>query len=260
MAKYTVELHDLLINEETHDLIKKALSSYPMYQPIHKELYGFIPTREQLNQKILDNYRFYEIGSETVARFLFNLEKAMNLIMPKYNQLYKSVDIMNGVDDIFGNLDIVETFEQEQEGNSTSNSSGNNTGTTTTNVESENTTNTEMNTNGRNVQSKTPQSQIQVKTIDQITAASEIAWNEDNSDSKSTSDDTSNTVTESSNNSSAESESSSTGKISHTLSRKGNQGVNTYAHDMLEFRQLFLNIEQQIINDPELVSCFMLIW
>ena len=142
------------------------------------------------------------------------------------------------------------------------------TGSTATEVTSENSTNTEMSTNGRNINQKTPQSQLQAKTIDEVTAASEMTWNEDSSNSKSTSNDKSNTTGTSETNitgsnnqeSTAEASSESIGKVTHTLKRKGNQGVNTYAHDMLEFRQLFLNIEQQIINDPELVSCFMLIW
>ena len=268
MAKYTVELNDLLKNEETNALIQKALNSYPMYEPIHKELYGYIPTREELNKKIVDHYRFYEIGSETPGRFFYNLEMAMNEIMPKYNQLYKSVDIMNGVEDIFGNLDVEETYEQKTEGNSSSQSTdkttGDSTGTSKSDVTSKNTTNTEMNDSGRNVGSKTPQSQLAVKSIENITAASEINWNENTSSSKSTSDDTSSTEGSTTNKnvqeSKANASSESTGKVSHTLKRKGNQGVNTYAHDMLEFRQLFLNIEQQIINDPELATCFMLIW
>ena len=276
MAKYTEVLHDLLNNEVTNELINKALGSYPMYEPAHKELYGYIPTRDELNKKILNHYRWYEIGSETVGRFLFNLEMTMNEIMPKYNQLYKSVDIMNGLEDIFGNLDVTETFEEETTGNSSSEAKGNvkgtskdtTSGSTTSDVTSENKTNNEMDTSGRNVNSKTPQSQLSVKTIDNITSASEIGWNEEGSSSNSTSNDKSNskgtnestTNTETNQDSTSDVTSESKGKTTHTLTRKGNQGVNTYAHDMLEFRQLFLNIEQQIINDPELASCFMLIW
>lgn len=276
MAKYSVELHDLLMNEETKELIKKAMSSYPMYKPQHEQLYGYIPTREQLNQKILDHYRFHEIGAETVGRFLFYLETSLNEIMPIYNQFYKSIDIMNGLDDIFGNLDVEETFEEETTGNSSSKSNGNvkdnssskTTGSNSNDVTSENSTNTDMNTGGRNVNAKTPQSQLKVKEIDEITAASEMSWNEDSSKSKSTSNDKSNTKGTSESNTTgsssqetnANSTSESIGRIFHSLKRKGNQGVNTYAHDMLEFRQLFLNIEQQIINDPELVKCFQLIW
>lgn len=252
MAKYTVSLHELLKDETVKELIKGALSSYPMYVPIHNQLYGYIPTREELNQKILNHYRFYEIGSETVERFLFNIEMTMNEIMPYYNQLYKSVDIMNNIDDIFGNLDVVESFEQETSGNSTSSSSNSN----SNEITSSNETNTDMNTSSRSVSSKTPQSQLSAKTINQITAASEMGWNESNDSSSSTSNDSSSSTGRSTN----ESEGQSTGRTKHTLTRKGNQGVNTYAHDMLELRELFMNIEQMIINDKELSSCFMTIW
>lgn len=252
MAKYTEVLHDLLMNEEVNELINKALSTYPLYQAAHQELYGYIPTRDELNKKILNHYRFYEIGSETVGRFLYNLEMTMNEIMPKYNQLYKSIDVMNGVDDIFGNLDVVESFEEETTGNSKSSASND----SNSNVTSNNQTETDTTASGRNVGAKTPQSQLSVKKIDNITSASEMSWNESSDHLSSSSNDESNSTA----NSNSESEAETTGTTKHTLSRKGNQGVNTYAHDMLEFRQLILNVEQQIINDPELASCFMLIW
>lgn len=252
MARYTVELHDLLKDENFKNLLKNAMSSYPLYEPVHKALYAYIPTREELNNKIINHYRFHQIGSETPGRFLYYIETTLNEIMPYYNQLYKSVDVMNGIDDIFGNVDIVESFEEETTGNSESSSSNK----TNNNVESKNNTNTEMDTSGRNVGSKTPQSQLQAKTIDNITAASEMQWNEDISNSTSTSNDESKTT----GTSESSSEAMSRGISKHTMTKKGNQGVNTYAHDMLEFRQLLMNIEQQIINDPELAKCFMLIW
>ena len=248
MSKYTETLDDLLRNEETNKLIEKALSTYPMYEPIHKQLYGYVPTREELNKKILNHYRFYEIGSETVGRFLFNLETAMCEIMPYYNQMYKSIDVMNDVEDIFRNLDVTEEYEENREDSSSALAKSN----ATTN--DENNTESNMKDNGRTVNSKTPQSQLQVKSIDNITSASEINWNEN--ESSSTGKSTGETTTNSNN----ESEGSSEGKTSHTLRRYGNQGVNTYAHDMLEFRELFTNIERDIINDRELATCFMLIW
>lgn len=268
MGKYTETLHDLLNNEDVKKKIEQALSTYPMYNPIHKELYGFIPSREELNTKILNHYRFYEIGSETIGRFLFNLESAMNLIMPYYNQLYKSIDVMNGLEDIFGNLDIVESFEQETSGSSSSEGSDNVKGTSSSDTRSEstsqNSTNSEVSSEGRTANSTTPQSQLKAKTLNQLTAASDMGWNENVSDSKASSDDKANTESHNDTNSEQETTSrtnaESLGTTKHTLTRKGNQGVNTYAHDMLEFRELFLKIEQQIINDKELASCFMLIW
>lgn len=252
MAKYTEELHDLLKDIEFVNELKRAMSTYPMYVPKHPELYSYIPTREELNKKIIDHYRFYEIGSETPGRFLYNLEMTLNEIMPYYNQMYKSIDIMNNVDDIFGNLDVTESYEEESSGNTESTGESK----TDSTVNSKNNTTNEMTTNGRNASSKTPQSQLQAKTLDTITAASEMGWNEDTNNSTSNSNDES--TSNSKNESLSNAKSNTTTK--HTLSRKGNQGVNTYAHDMLEFRELFLNVEQQIINDPELAKCFMLVW
>lgn len=42
---------------------------------------------------------------------------------------------------------------------------------------------------------------------------------------------------------------SGNGTVTHTLTRKGNQGVNTYAHDMKELRETFINIDMMIINE-----------
>lgn len=268
MAKYTEVFHELLIDEKVSPLIQRAMSSYELYTPVNPRNFSYVPTREELNKKIVDHYRFYEIGSETVGRFLYNLEMTLNEIMPKYNQLFKSVDIMNGIDDIFGNLDVTETFEEEREGTNSSTGSdvvtGSSTNTNNNTVTSQNSTDTEMTTSGRNANSKTPQSQLSAKKLENITAASEMSWNEDSNSSNSTSNDSSTTngttTSETEQNTTSNVSGTSAGTTTHTLTRKGNQGVNTYAHDMLEFRQLILNIEMQIINDPELANCFMLVW
>ena len=41
----------------------------------------------------------------------------------------------------------------------------------------------------------------------------------------------------------------STGNVKHTLTKKGAMGVTTFGHDMIEYRQSFLNIDLMIIND-----------
>lgn len=46
--------------------------------------------RNQLNQKLLDHYMFYEIGFPSADRFKFELNKALNEIMPLYNQRYRA--------------------------------------------------------------------------------------------------------------------------------------------------------------------------
>jgi hypothetical protein len=57
MAHYTVELDSLIRNN--YDL---GLKDYPIFDESY---------RDALNKKILDHFRFREIGFETPARFKF---------------------------------------------------------------------------------------------------------------------------------------------------------------------------------------------
>lgn len=255
MAQYTVELRTLLNNPQTKAEIDKALSEYPMYERTPQPEY--ISTREQLNKKLLDHYKYYEI-EHTVGRFIDELRIVMNEIMPYYVQLYESHDLMKKLDDPFGNVDIVETFEQETEGTSKDNSTGKTNSTTETNATS--TTDTETTNNSKNVKSSTPQTQISIPAneIDSVTGADEVNWNKDDSTSSGETKDnatstTNNTVEGTSNN-------ETTGKTKHTLTRKGNQGVSTYAHDMKELRETFLNIDKMIITDERINELFMHVW
>ena len=51
-----------------------------------------------------------------------------------------------------------------------------------------------------------------------------------------------------------------TGTTEHTYTKKGNQGVNTYAHDMLEFRQTIVDYVERIVKDERLNELFMLVY
>jgi hypothetical protein len=69
-------------------------------------------------------------------------------------------------------------------------------------------------------------------------------------DTSSNSSTNSNTVT-----SSGDSATSNDETITHTTTKKGNQGVNTYAHDMIEFRQSIIDVDMMIIAD---LNCLFL--
>ena len=249
-AKYTVVLKTLLDEEQTNGLIQTALQDYPMYEPTNPATYTLIPTREQLNKKILDHYKYREIGFETVGRFIDELRITMNEIMPYYYQMYKSADVLNGVDDPFGNVDIVETYDETITGKSTGKSNN------TSKTNSESTSDTTMNDNSKTVHTTTPQTNVNIAAndIESVPYADDINWNQNSSNSTGTNKDNADTT------SSGSSEGTSEGKTSHTLTRKGNQGVNTYAHDLKELRETFNNIEQMIINDKRLSELFMLVF
>jgi len=285
-GQYTVVLKTLLDNEQVKPLIDKALSTYPVYVPENPALFTVVPTREEINTKLLNHYKYREIGFETVGRFIDELEISMCEIMPYYNQLFKSEDILNAIDDIFGNIDITEEYSEtvkgsakgdtETTGTGTANTTMNNSGETNSETTSTSNSNTSMETTdtGKNIKSETPQNNLTItgSNIDSVNYADAVDWkknentsNSEGSESSTGSNTTTNTDESTSNStttqsSSGTSSSESESETKHTLHHKGNQGVNTYAHDMLEFRELFLNIVQQIIEDVRIKELFMNIY
>ena len=253
-AKYTEVLYNLLNNTETKALIDEKMSTYPLYVSTSKQEYGIpniIPTREELNKKILNYYKYREIGFETVGRFLDELEISLNEIMPYYNQLFFSADQDYN---IIYNVDYKRTIDRDLSGNTTSTS----TGETTSNSTDSNTTSTTTNLYNKNVESDTPQSQLGItnKQIDSVDYANKVSWNKDTTEQSGTSTGTATTTADS-----TASGSGTNKEIESTLeTTKGNFGV-VSAQDLIEkYRKLIINIEQMIINDPRISELFMLIY
>lgn len=259
-AKYTVVLRDLMNNTQARLSIDQALSRYPLYEP--KKLYDLIPSREQLNEKLLNRYKYREIGFETVGMFLDELDITMCEIMPRYNELFKTVEVMANIEDPFGNVDIVETFEQE----TSQNASSNGTNSQSTKSEGENNGSSSAtlgNTaHSKNVRSDTPQDELNVSTedIEGVSYGSEANWNKavsEGTEERTVHDTSSN---ESTSEGETSGSSQSEGTVKHTLTKKGNQGVNTYAHDMNEFRTSIIDVVEQIINDERINELFMMVY
>ena len=249
-AKYTEVLYNLLNNKQTKDLIDEKMSTYPLYVSTSKQEYGIpniIPTREELNKKILNYYKYREIGFETVGRFLDELEISLNEIMPYYNQLFFSADQDYN---IIYNVDYKRTIDRDLSGNTSSTSTGN-----TTSSSSDSTT-TSSDTYDKNVESDTPQSQLGItnKQINNVDYANKVTWNHTSQDG--TSEGTSSTTADS-----TATGSGTNKEIETTLeTTKGNFGV-VSAQDLIEkYRKLIINIEQMIINDPRISELFMLIY
>lgn len=253
-AKYTEVLVNLLNNSEAKSKIDQAMSTYPLYQRKSVEEYipCYIPTREELNNKILNYYKYREIGQETFGRFLFELETALVEIMPYYNQLYFSSDQDFN---ITYNVDYKRTIDRNKEENSSSNSQSNTSTTATDETESE----SNVNAYGKNLHADTPQSQLNSYTanqIDNVDYASEITWN------NSKSNDTASTSGESSTTGSSTIANTGTGTETEGTveTTKGNFGVVSAQDLILKYRETILNIDQQIINDPRIQELFMLVY
>ena len=238
-ARYTEVLDNLLNNEEAKLAIDEAMASYPLYEQEEKaRQFGtayHVPTRKELNNKILNYYRFREIGFETFGRFVFELKTALEEIMPKYNQLFYSAD--QDFNPIY-NVDYEKIIGRDRTDSSTSNSA------------TSSTDETNATTNTKDIASGTPQGELNVATkdIEQVTYADTASWNQNIDENKTTSNMSGNTSTDGS-------ESELTKETT-----KGNFGVVSAQDLILKYRQTIINIEQMIINDPRIQECFMLIY
>ena len=251
-ARYTEVLDNLLNNEEANAEIQLAMSTYPLYEtdPDRVKQYGTaykIPTRSELNEKILNHYRFREIGQETFGRWLFELKTALVEIMPKYNQLFYSAD--QDFNPIY-NVDYIKSIKRGKKDSSvgTQNSS------TNTNTTGEDTSSNEEFT--KSVNSKTPQSQLNIPNtgIDTVDYADDASWGK-NSGTTSGSNTTNGNSTMNGSN-------SVIGKEDEDIleNTKGNFGVVSAQDLIIKYRETIINIEQMIINDPRIKELFMLIY
>lgn len=251
-ARYTVVLKTLLDDPQCKEQIYKALSSYPLYHSDVDEYYTklLMPTREILNEKILNHYKYREIGFETVGRFIDELEIAMHEIMPQYNQLFKTVEIGASLDSIFDNVDWTSTHTEKITGSSSG--SGSTESTSTDNTTSQ----TNMTDNSKMVHSATPQNNLDKSAtdIDSVPYADDMQWNKNISSSGQSSNGSTTS------NASNTSQSTDERFVEITDTKKGNQGVNTYAHDIIKYRETVINVEKMLITDKRLQELFMLVY
>ena len=290
-TRVTIELRDIVTGDNPVDIWAFDYPSY--YQGDEKAAF---------EKKVIDHYYFRQIGQETVGRWLHLFRARIREIMPYYLQMYKSVEIMNKIEDPFGNVDVTETFEQTETGDRTGNTTGKTTANQTSSVESETdytdtdthtttddtserVSDTINETDTRNESaakehrySNTPSTSID-SLDDYLTEASRdndtiegsnqhtgnnsrTATAEGEHTTIGTTTRTGTEATTGTGNSVTDTEGTTTEQsnntIKHTLTRKGNQGVNTYAHDMIEFRQSFIDVDMMIINN--LQDLFLMVY
>lgn len=168
-------------------------------------------------QKIIDHYRFRQIGQETPGRFLHYFRTRMREIMPYYVQVYEFDAKFRNIDDPLESYNLVETFEQATKGTGKSTNSQN------------------TSTQGDNVNmvkfSDTPQGTI-LNLDDHLTNATMTTNNDTGNSSGSSSGTT-----------------EDTGETTHTLTRKGNIGVQPLGGEVENIRNAFINIDMQIIDE-----------
>ena len=217
MARHTIELREI-----ENCICYLFPKGFPFYTDSEELRQNFI-------QKFYDEYMFREIGFETVERFKRSLLGKLNLLMPYYEQLYKTELESKNINFLL-NKDLKETFEREINGTSEVNSNA------TTNASGTSAA------NSNDMMYDTPNTRI-----DDITK-----YPTQGSQGENTASTTSN----------ATSTNNQTGENSQTerttLISKGNIGITSSAQLLKEWRDVIINIDEMILNDLE--DLFLLLY
>lgn len=183
--------------------------------------------KRAFEQKVLDHYRFRQIGQETVGRFLHMFRTRVREIMPYYIQLYKSVELMENVGDPFEAYNLTEEYTEQRSGTGTVN------GATES---SENETNAR---DGERRFSNTPQG-----SIENIDTYLTEATKESDDTTRNASGESSSTTT-----------SENTDDVHYTMTRRGNIGVQPLGQEVNVYRSALIDVDMKIIED---LNCLFL--
>ena len=229
MATYTMEIRkiiDFYGREEVESWFKDyELEDYLTQEQISTIVNAGIWNKNKLAKKIVDHYYMREIGFETPGLFANRVKARMQEIMEDYLPVIYS----NAIEfDPLVNVDFTETFERNIESESQNN------GTSSSNSNS--------NSSGLNVNSDTPQGQINKQDILQGAYASSTSASESESAVQDS------TTTQ--NNGTANQ------LENYTKKTKGNSGVSATAQALIkQYRDIIRAVDREIIE--ELNDMFM---
>lgn len=240
-SKLTVELREL---------VESGIDIWDFEYPSYYE--G--EAKRAFERKVIDHFYFRQIGQETPARFLHYFRTRIREIMPYYIQRYKSVEMMDELEDPFESYNLTETYEQERVGTGEASVKTSNESSSTGSSDKVANTSEAGTTDNTKRFSNTPQGSID--NLDKYLTEATI----DDGSTSHTMDATENASenTSATSEGSSESTTSDNETMRYTMTRKGNIGVSTLAQEMNSLRTSFINVDLEIIN--ELNDLFLLVY
>ena len=234
--------------------------------PIFDETY-----RLPLEIKILRHYYTREICEETVGLWKLRLQDTLNLIMPYYNELYKSALLkFNPLEDVNLTKEITDSRMKEIGETEHSNSSTDSTANLDREYQDSSINQSESSSSGSSNRtdrySDTPQGAVNDVNIQANAYLTNVRFNDDeNAESAegSSIDNSSgrNSSTSTNNANSIDNTNRNTNIVdinNYVEHIAGKKGENSYSKLLLEFRKTLLNIDEMIIKD--LSDCFFNLW
>lgn len=179
-----------------------------------------IELKEKFKKQFIEYYYYDEIGFSTIDKFVSRFHNLLHIKMDYYKQIYET-ELRSKDIDFMLNKDLEETYEKEV------NSNAENTNTTS------NTSNVNSNTSSENKTLTTPNQQYTMNN----NYVDGIIQNDVNNNSTGTSHINSQNV------------SKGNGKEITKLVSKGNIGITSSAELLEKWRNVIININEQIIND-----------
>ena len=213
-----------------------GLEDYPIYDETHRQV---------LNDKIIRRYWMREIGFETMGLFRWHMRAKMHEIMPYYNELYKTVGL---IEDPLSTRDM--SYEEEwtrDESEKTSSMS-----TATSSVDGQTSSQSHSVTDVRTVFQDTPMNGLDTGAIANMDYASEVTFDDTTVDANSSG--TSSSDTHSDENGSGTRD----GDFEGTKTHREHGYDRPQAETLLTYRKAIRNIDLEIVD--ALSDMFMLLW
>lgn len=220
MSNYTIELRFL----ENPPMTKLFDFSYDYYMKglVSDEVYN--QKKKEFENKFLEFYYFDEIGYKTPDRFKQRLKNYLDMGFKKWQERYKTeLEVERQNINFLLNKDLIE--ERITEGNATGNSS-----TTSTSTSNSNTT-----ANNKNTVNDTPDTRF--------TSTENFATSITNDESTTNSSNTINGETTNTSNQNS--------NLNERFISKGNIGVTSSAELLEKWREVIIDIDNEIIDGAE---------
>jgi hypothetical protein len=196
---------------ELRDIVDNGDNSVDIFDFEYDSFYEG-EAKKAFEQKVIDHYYDRQIGFETVGRFLHHFRTRVRELAPYYKKLYELEAQLDKAGDPFQSYDLTETYKQTSKGSESGQSSGSSTNTD----------------DHLRKLSNTPQGSVD--NLDDYMTEAE----------KNTANDTSTST--------ASSSGSSSGEVEHTLTRKGNIGVQPLGTEFTANWQAYINIDLMFIE------------
>lgn len=197
-------------------------------------------------QKVVDHYRFRQIGQETPARFRHYFQTRLREVMPYYIQMYKLQEKVDKIEDPLESYNLTETYTQDKTG------AGSVTGRTTDSTDTESASTSDKSTTHSTARkfSNTPQGSIE--NLDSYLTEATVETGSESEDLDTT---VSASVTGSG---TSETTTQDTENTHYTLTRRGNIGVQPLGSEIRDIRNSFINIDLMVIES--LADLFLMVY